>query len=174
MQYNMINGLNIVLDIPYPSVDNLKTNKKLAYKLKKAYCGNISELSCTTKYIYQHILLNDEFKEIKKVLKQIAIVEMKHLEILGEMLKKLDLPPIYTFLNKVDNETYFQSSFISYEEDLPKFLEENIKDEQKAIKLYQKIIKEANDYNVTNILERIILDEENHIRIFSSILKNLI
>ena len=89
MTYNMINGLNIVLDIPYPKVENLKPNKQIAYKLKKAYCGNVSELSCTTKYIYQHILLSEEFKEIKNVLKQIAIVEMHHLEIIGEMLKNL-------------------------------------------------------------------------------------
>ena len=174
MTYNMINGLNIVLDIPYPKVENLKPNKQIAYKLKKAYCGNISELSCTTKYIYQHILLPEEFKEIKNVLKQIAIVEMRHLEIIGEMLKNLGLLPVYTYLNKVDNEVYFESSFISYEDDLPKFIAENIEDEKKAIKLYQKIINDANDSNVTNILQRIILDEENHIKIFKSILNNLL
>ncbi len=174
MQYNMINGLNVVLDIPYPSINNLKPNINLAYKIKKAYCGHISELSCITKYIYQHISLSEDFKEIKEVLKSIAIVEMKHLEIVGEILKKLGISPTYTYINKVENENYWQSSFISYENNILEFIKENIVDEQKAIKLYQKLIKEANDKTITDIFNRIILDEENHVKIFESILNNLI
>ena len=168
------NNLNVVLDIPYPNIDNFKGSKKLGYKLKKAYCGRVSELSCITKYIYEHIYLENDLKEIKEVSRKIAIVEMHHLDIIGNMIKKCGLPPIYTYLNKVDNETYWESSLISYEIVLPKFLEENIQDEKKAIKLYQELIKEADDEVVTDILNRIILDEENHIKIFQAILNNLI
>ena len=145
MSYNMYNGLNITSDIPYPNINNLKPNIPLAYKIKKAYCGQISELSCITKYIYQQISLNDDFKEIKYLLKSIAIVEMKHLEILGNILKKLGISPIYTYLNKVENENYWNSSFISYEMNIISFIKENIKDENKTIKLYEEIIKETND-----------------------------
>ncbi len=170
----MINGILINLDIPYPSINDLKPNKKIAYKLKKAYAGRVSELSCINKYIFQHIYLDNSFKEIKKALKDIAIIEMHHLDILGNMIKKLGLIPAYTAINKVGNESYWESNFISYEIDLPKFIIENIEGEKKAIKIYQNIIKEADDEIITDILNRIILDEENHIKIFKSILNNFI
>lgn len=170
----MINGLQIVLDEPYPSIKNLQENKKLAYKIKKVYAGNYSELSCTMKYIYQSLILNDELKEIKEALKKIAIVEMHHLDILGKMLIKLGLNPAYTYINKSDNETYWQSDLIDYSTDIIEFLHTNIKIEEKAIKEYQKLIKYADDEIITDIFQRIILDEENHVRIFKSILNNLI
>ena len=170
----LINGLIIDLDIPYPSLDNFKGSKKLGYELKKAYCGQVSELSCITKYIYEHIYLDDNFKEIKQALKKIAIIEMHHLEIVGTMIKKCDLAPTYTYLNKVNNESYWESNLISYEINIPLFLKENIKDEQQAIKLYQEIKDKANDPIVDKILDRIILDEENHIKIFEAILNNFI
>ncbi len=172
--YNMINGIQINLDIPYPPIGDLKPNVKLAYKLKEAYAGPISELSCITKYIFEHINFNSDITEIKTVLKKIAIIEMKHLDILGTMIKKLGISPTYTTFNSVDNESYWQSNLISYETDLTKCLRENIRDEQTAINLYKQIIIEAKDENITKILKRIILDEENHIKIFQSILNNLI
>ena len=53
-------------------------------------------------------------------------------------------------------------------------LKNNIKDEEIAIKNYKDIIKYANDEIITDIINRIILDEEHHIKIFKSILKNLV
>ena len=174
MEYNMINGIQINLDIPYPPIEDLKPNPKLAYKLKEAYAGPISELSCITKYIFEHISLNSDLNEIKIVLKKIAIIEMKHLDILGTMIKKLGISPTYTAFNSIENESYWQSNLISYETDLIKCLKENITDEQKAINLYKQLIIDAQDEKITKVLKRIILDEENHIKIFQSILNNLI
>ena len=53
-------------------------------------------------------------------------------------------------------------------------LKNNIKVEEIAIKNYKDIIKYANDEIITDIINRIILDEEHHIKIFKSILKNLV
>lgn len=170
----MINGINIILNDSYPSIEGLRPNKDLAYKIMKSYAGQVSELTCTHNYIYQHLIISDSLPEIKNALKKIAIVEMKHLEILGEMIKKLGLLPVYTYLNKQENENYWDSSLVNYESDLYKIINNNIKNEEKAIKGYQKIIKDANDEIVTDILNRIIYDEEHHIKIFKSILDNMI
>lgn len=170
----MINGINIILDEKYPSIEGLQKNIEVAYKIKQSYSGQISELTCINKYIYQSFILNDTFKEIKNALKKIAIVEMHHLEILGNILIKLGLNPSYTYINKYNNETYFQTDLINYETNILKFLKDNIKGEEKAIKEYQEIIKYADDEIITDILNRIILDEEHHIKIFKSILNNLI
>lgn len=170
----MINGINIMLNEPYPSIDSLRQNKKLAYKILNSYAGRISEISAVNIYIYQHFIVSETFREIKEALKKIAIVEMRHLDILGEMIKKLGLLPVYTYVNKQNNETYWDSSLVNYETDLYKIMKINIKNEEKAIKQYQEIIKYANDEVVTDILNRIILDEEHHIEIFKSILANMV
>ncbi len=170
----MINGINIILDEPYPEVKILKQNKDIAYKLKQAFSGTVSEMSCINNYIYQYLITPDDFKEIKIAFKKIAIVEMQHLEILGKMIKQLGLLPIYTYINKKDNETYWNSDLINYETDLLSMIKNDIKSEKKAIKQYQEIIKYANDEAISDILNRLILDEQHHIHIFESILNNLI
>lgn len=174
MNYQMINGINIIVDLPYPKITNIKKDLQLAYNLKKAYAGNISELTCISKYIYQHIELSDDFKEIKEAMRTIAIVEMRHLNILGNLIKKLGLDPTFTSYNSIDNEVYWESSYVNYDNNLNNIMLDNIKGEEAAIGEYKNIIKQTNDQDLQNILERIIIDEEQHIKIFQSILKNLI
>ena len=174
MNYNLVNGMNIILDEKYPSIDYLKKNKDLAYKIKKIYSGKNSEMTTINNYVYQKLILDDDLKEIKDVLEKIAIVEMQHLDLLGKMIKKLGLYPSYTFINKKGNEVYWDTSFVNYETDLKKILINNIKSEEKSIKEYKDIIKYASDEIITNVFNRIILDEEQHIKIFKSILNNLI
>lgn len=171
---NFINGINLVINEPYPSINGLKENLSLAYKIKKSYSSKHSELSCISKYLFQELALDENLKEIKHALNVIAMVEMKHLQILGEILVKLGLSPTFTYINKLDNETYWQSDLIDYNLDLMELLKNNIKDEEIAIKNYKDIIKYANDEIITDIINRIILDEEHHIKIFKSILKNLV
>ena len=172
MKYNLYNGLSITLDIPYPQINNLTQDINLAYHLKKVYSGETSELTAIHNYVYQHIIFTN--KELKEVLRKISVVEMHHLDLLGEMIKKLGLYPTYTYINKKNNETYWISDVVSYEDDLIKLMKNNIKNEEKAIKNYQKIINCSNNEIVNNVLERIILDERQHIEIFTAIMDNLI
>lgn len=171
---NFINGINLVINEPYPSINGLKENLSLAYKIKKSYSSKHSEFSCISKYLFQELALDENLKEIKHALNAIAMVEMKHFQILGEILVKLGLSPTFTYINKLDNETYWQSDLVDYNLDLMELLKNNIKDEEIAIKNYKDIIKYANDEIIADIINRIILDEEHHIKIFKSILKNLV
>lgn len=49
----------------------------------------------------------------------------------------------------------------------------NIESEEKAIASYLKRIEQINDAYVHKVLERIILDEEHHIKIFRQLLNEI-
>ena len=148
------------LDIPYPELKVEKENKDYAYLLLEDYAGINSELSSITQYSYQNF--NEFFsnKNLSNSLKEIAIVEMHHLAILGKLIKLLGVNPIYK-----TNE-YWHSKNICYTVNIKEMLLSDIDLEEKAIINYQKHIKLIDDKYIKAMLERIILDEEKHLECF--------
>lgn len=126
------------------------------------FSGEEGELTAITQYIYEHI----EFKnksQISNILLKIAIEEMKHIKILGEIIKKLGGKPIYINSKK----EYWTSENVKYNFcNLDEMLEYNIKSEEVAIEGYKRAIKYTNNIYLKNIFERIILDEQKHKEIF--------
>ena len=90
---------------------------------------------------------------------------MHHLEILGELVKKLGLTPLYLSVNN-DKTKWFSGEYVTYEKELKNILLDNIRNEELAIKNYEKIIIQTDDEYVKYILKRIILDEKMHIQVF--------
>ena len=100
------------VDKPYPDVKVERKNKEYAYILMHAYAGKISEETATHQYICQHFLLEEPFK---KILKEISIVEMHHLELLGETIHLLGVDPKYE-IQMVNGDTIFwTSAYVPYE-----------------------------------------------------------
>ncbi len=126
------------------------------------FSGEEGELTAITQYIYEHI----EFKcesQISNILLKIAIEEMRHVEILGEIIKKLGGKPIYINSQK----QYWTSENVKYNfSNLDEMLEYNVKAEEKAIEGYKKAIIYTNNMYLKNVFERIILDEQKHKEIF--------
>lgn len=150
-------------NLPYPKIEVTNKNVFLARELFSNYAGDISEDTAIHNYIYQSLIIKND--NIKNILKQIAIVEMHHLEILGKLIIKLGLTPM--FLSISNNQTkWFSGEYITYEKDIQKILLNNIKNEELAIQNYEKIIMKTDDNKVKIILKRIILDEKLHIEIF--------
>jgi bacterioferritin len=157
-------------NIPYPEIRIEKKNNNLAKHIFSSYASCVSEDVAIHNYIYQSLIIDNE--EIKKILRGIAIVEMKHLSILGLLLKELGFKPL--FLSTNDNNTeWFSGKFINYETNLNNILQDNIKSEKAAIKNYEKIISIADDKYVISIIKRIILDERLHIEIFEKLYQQL-
>ena len=67
--------------------------------------------------------------------------------------------------------TYWNGSFANYTLDPKRYLSENILAEQNAIMNYERTILNLSTDSVKMLLERIILDEEIHIKIFKQLLK---
>lgn len=167
MSYEKIKTILKDIDsIPYPQINYLNRNSYFANMLYNSYAGEYSELSATTQYIYEHIniIRNPMISEIMKI---VAIVEMKHLNILGDLLRKLGNSPCYMD----SNNKYWTSNYLNYSiNDIIKLMEYNIKSEKEAIDQYNKIILYSRNPSITRLFQRIILDEKTHIKVFNEII----
>lgn len=159
MEYNV--------KIPYPEVQVEKKDIEIAKELLNSYAGRVSEDTAVHDYVFQMMMQDQD--EIKKILRGIAIVEMKHVEILGRLIYALGLTPLFASVS--DNHTkWFSGEYVNYEKNWEQTLLDNIFHEEMAIKNYEKIIMKTTDENVKHILKRIVLDERVHIEIFTKLL----
>ncbi len=157
---------------PYPDINVEKKNFFYAKLLLEDYTGITSELSSITQYIYQNFNLFKINPYISKALEEIAIVEMKHLALLGKTIKLLGINPKYKTITNKGN-VFWNSSFINYSINIKQLLIDNINIEKRAINNYKLHIAMIDDKYIKNLLKRIIEDEEVHIECFNSLLKNL-
>lgn len=170
MDYEQIKKELISLkEIPYPQTINVCKDVPFANRLYNDYAGTNGELSAIMLYTYQHFAIEDK-KQIllNKIMLQIAEVEMRHLNILGNLIKKLGMNPYY--MNSYGkewsaNNIYYQSK------DIVTIMEYNIRAEQIAIQGYTKDKEYTDNKSIKELFDRIILDEKSHIRIFCEILE---
>lgn len=156
------------LNIPYPQVLTGGKNLFYASLLTNDYAGTVSEMSAVTQYIFQHIVTAN--RKIADTVKCISLVEMRHLEIISEIIHDFGGNPRFA-VQYGCNAAFWSAQYIGYDTDPRSYLKENIANENAAIASYNTRISQINDIYVQKILERIILDEQNHIRLFSSLLQ---
>ena len=155
---------------PYPEPRVEKTNTEYAKMLMQDYAGDISESTAINLYMFQHF--TSQWTEFKDIIKQISIVEMKHFELLAETINLLGVKPVYkTFDSNNDTLIPWTSDNVNYETDIVKALEIDLKSENKAIEIYKHHIEAIDDKYVKKLLERIIEDEEDHVKIFEYFLE---
>lgn len=151
-------------ELPYPEIEcaeNLSDGKLLM----PSYGGAAGELTAITTYCFQRYVTRD--REIADALAGIAKAEMHHHELLGNAIVKLGGYPV------MGSRTYWSGSFVNYTLDPKKFLRENITAEETAILNYERTVLALRTESVKMLLERIILDEELHIKIFKDLLSSL-
>jgi bacterioferritin len=153
--------------LPYPEIDVKEKNMDYAKIIKKCYCGINSELTLINQYTYQKLLMNTYLKDI---FNKISKVEMEHLDIIGELLIALGESPKFS-LEKRKKNLNWNAKFINDDTSLKNMLINNINSEIQIIKEYRDIANIVDDENIIAILNRIILDEELHIKIFNKIYK---
>lgn len=156
---------NCSLELPYPKIEVFDKNPNYADLIKKSYAGTISELTAVTQYTYQGLITKNM---IGNILRKIAEVEMHHLEILGELIVALGENPDFS-INKKDKKLNWSSKFICTSDSIKEMLLEDIKNEKEAIHQYRKTANLIDDENIIAILNRIILDEELHIKLLTNL-----
>ncbi len=159
-----------MLNLPYPPVKTSCRNLRYAALLSEAYAGQMSEMTDITRYLFQHFVCCDE--KIADTVKCIARVEMHHMEILGELIYQLGGCP------KIGAQTgggfcFWSGQYPNYETNPERFLKNNIAVERRAVAAYTSLIEQICDDDIRCILERIIKDEEHHIKLFCELLENL-
>ena len=166
--------MKVKLDIPYPEVKVEEKNPYYADLLSEDYAVRSSETTATLLYSYQHFNTFDSNEEFSKIIEEIAIVEMKHLEMLGKTIKLLGKEPIYKTCEASRGDcVMWTASNIDYSTRLKEMLEVDIREENKAIKIYESHKRLIKDKYIKNMLDRIILDEKRHLEIFESLYEGL-
>ncbi len=151
---------------PYPKLEYISKNTIYAKTLYDDFAGKNGELSAITQYIYEHIN-NKSNKDISKIMLDVAIVEMRHLSMVGDLIQKLGLNAKY-----IDsNLEAWNSNSVSYiTGNIKEIMLYNINAEREAIKGYKKAIMRTRNIYIQKFFNRIILDEKSHIEIFTRIM----
>lgn len=161
----LYNVLDEVDNEPYPKMEDIKPDYNFGRKVYDSYGGSYGELTAITQYVYEDIT-NKENSNLERVLMRIAMDEMKHFKILGELLVELGFIPY--IMGSRNNK--WCSNNVKYKfNSIPEMLKYNIETEKIAIKEYRRLIEMTDNKCIKNILERIIKDEENHIRAFKTL-----
>jgi bacterioferritin len=154
--------------LPYPEINIETPNYHECRLLMPAYAGKESETTAIMSYIYQHYILKPEYAIISEVLEEISITEMAHHDLLGTMIVQLGGTPIIG-----GNYNYWQGGYVNYAKNPLTILNNNIINEKKAIADYEMIVKKSKDSTVIEVIKRIILDEEIHVKTFELLKETL-
>ena len=167
--------MNCRVDKPYPEIKVEKKNIEYAKLLLNDYASPVGEDRAIHQYIYQNFDKFNEDPVFAKTLSQIAMVEMKHLELLGETIKLLGINPEFRFVDKNTNYlVYWNSSYVNYTTNIIEMLKSDILIEKEAIKNYRYHISIIDDKYIKALLYRIIEDEQMHIQCFNMLLNRVI
>lgn len=169
----LIMGMDIKkyqLPEPYPKIIPNKGDKKFLNLVYQDYASRESEMTAINQYIHSHMTISEKDEITKQIIdafKGIAIIEMFHLELLGDLI--YDLGGDSKFVNGKD--VPWKSSFIPYGRNLMEKLKNAISSEKTAIKNYENHIKIIESKEIKKLYKRIVLDEKLHLEIFEKLLK---
>ena len=124
--------------------------------------GMDSKVSTISQYMYNYIIIDDSFRELKTLFLDMAKDEMKHLNILMTLALTLNMNPRWwTCLN--DQCCYWSPSYLNYGRQITNIIINALEMEYKMINklLYQVNI--IDDPKIISILNQIIYDNKKHI-----------
>ena len=75
---------------PYPSLEGTVANCRLACELARSHIG---ELNSVSEYIYQSIMFEETMPELSDIFDELAMDEMNHFRLLGELIRTLGGDP---------------------------------------------------------------------------------
>lgn len=130
----------------------MKGDQKVIDALNQA---RAAELTAILQYMAHHYELEDsDYEKLAKILKQTAIQEMKHAEMLAERILFLEGVPIY----KPDSE-------VKRGQSIEEMLTNDRALESKAVEMYNasaKVCDQAGDRVSKELFEKLLADEEAH------------
>lgn len=152
-------------DADYPEISGVRGSEKDIEYLSKAYSSCLSETTAVLQYLFQHHIVKD--REVANILQKIAINEMRHHDILAEVIVSLGGVPYYT--NGFGGD--YTTKCVYEGKDLLDMLSQNVKDEQGTVEYYEQIKDKLSNPRLREIIDRIILDELVHIETFNKLIE---
>lgn len=154
---------------PYPEPAVAGPNQYYAGLLLEDYAGTVSEFTAINQYLFHHFVFYD-YEELAELEECIAIIEMYHMELLADTILLLGVDPQYRTLD-IHSPAYWNASYVYYGTAVCDQLAADIVAEEKAIANYRQHQQLIADPCIQTLLERIILDEQYHLTLFSEAYK---
>jgi len=151
--------------LPYPEIE-ISKNIYDAKLLMNDYAGKVSETTSSLQYFYQYYQISLLERDIAKVVKDLGLTEMRHQELLGQTIVKLGGDPIISGLGP-----FWNGSYVNYTKQIKKMIQDDIEQEETSIRNYTKTAMSVTEKSIADLLYRIILDEEIHIKTLKKILE---
>lgn len=162
-----------MVDLPYPPIRVKEQNCAYANLLSMDYCGSVSEMSAITQYINNENRMSAEKCSLARTILGIAVAEMIHLQMLGEMIYLLGGEIDFVARQQDGNQRLWTPAYLTIPGNIRKMLCADIESEKGAIRQYEMHIRMIEDGHINAVLERIIKDEEYHIMMLQALLEEV-
>lgn len=158
-----------ILSQPYPTLGKVKPNPAVVSMLQNAYAGAEGELTAVMQYSYNH-LLTQYMPALSELFACTAQVEMRHMELLGQMILAYGGDPRYFYFPDVRRAQWWMGGLVNYEKQPQHMLRRAIASEQNAVRDYQKLARQLKEPAACALINRILADEQHHIVLFKQAL----
>ena len=165
-------SINVTYPADYPAVAVCDTSPSLARLLNNNLSAAKSEMTAAHQYIYQAWMIQKNYPEISKTLLEIAVVEMRHLQRLGQLIVLLGgTPKFYSYQRGI--ALPWNGKMVSYDADIRQLLKVDIRAEESSYAMYTRQSQHIKDSKVAANLARIALDEKLHKAVLNKFLQDL-
>lgn len=162
-----------MVDLPYPPIRVKEQNCAYANLLSMDYCGSVSEMSAINQYINNENRMSVEKCSLARTILGIAVAEMIHLQMLGELIYLLGGEIDFVARQQDGNQRLWTPSYLTIPGNIRSMLCADIESEKSAIRQYEMHIRMIEDGYINAVLQRIIKDEEYHIMMLEALLEEV-
>ena len=156
---------------PYPPLRVERQNIRYAQLLQSNFASARSEFTSISQYTYHSLVLGRTVPQAADALHGISVTEMHHLSIFGKLILLLGGDPRYQSPRQ-GCALAWNGNMVSYSTALCDAIRDDLRLEQNAVHAYQYQASVIEDRYICAMLNRIILDEQLHIRLFQQILES--
>ena len=160
-----INNIQIRVNGEYPEIINATNDPRAVMVLKDLLSSKQGELEGVLQYFYQSRIAKGVDENISKILEEISIVEMEHAELLMDAIIAFGGTPKYTN----SRNQPFTTTYLNYSSKLKDMLDNNIKDEEQAVKDYTSYANIVTNPSLKALFLRIAEDEKLHMETFKTL-----
>lgn len=147
---------------PYPEIKIAQQNPIYGQMMLDDMGGSLSEMSAVALYFYSQLMTESQ-PVVADTFHKISITEMRHLAVFGKYARlEGESPRLWAQTN--NGRFYWTPGYLNYFVDLKDILRNALASEENAIKKYQSQLDVITDPFIIDSLQRIIADEESHVK----------
>jgi len=129
-----------------------------------------SEMTAVAFYRYANLMSQQADKDVANLFHKVSIVEMHHLDLFGELALLLGAEPRLWYCRNNRRE-YWSPRHVNYAHcSVADLVRNALEDEKSAIRLYECQIARIADPYITAVLQRVIEDEREHVKLWEEVL----